>query len=84
MVLRIILRYLANNEQLIQRLAESYPMRRAAQLLVNAYYRSRLVAQDKKLAEMTPEKLKNMLAAFKDNVKQEIEAAKKDLKKRKY
>ncbi|XP_065082446.1 protein NCBP2AS2 homolog [Ochlerotatus camptorhynchus] len=83
MVLRVILRYLANNEQLIQRLAESYPMRRAAQLLVSAYYRSRAVAQEQKLVEMTPEKFKRMMNAFKDNVKQEIEAAKQDLKKRK-
>lgn len=83
MVLRVILRYFANNEQLIQRLAESYPMRRAAQLLVSAYYRSRAVAQEQKLVEMTPDKFKRMMNAFKDNVKQEIEAAKQDLKKQK-
>lgn len=81
MVLRVILRYLANNEQLIQRLADSYPMRRAAQLLVSAYYRSRAVAQEQKLVDMTPEKFKRMMNAFKDNIKQEIESAKQDMKK---
>ncbi|XP_001660146.2 uncharacterized protein NCBP2-AS2 homolog isoform X2 [Aedes aegypti] len=81
-MLRVILRYLANNEQLIQRLAESYPMRRAAQLLVSAYYRGRAIAQDQKIGEMTPEKFKRMMNTFKTNVQQEIKAAKEDLKKR--
>ncbi|XP_062544884.1 protein NCBP2AS2 homolog [Armigeres subalbatus] len=82
-MIRVILRYLANNEQLIQRLADSYPMRRAAQLLVSAYYRSRAIAQEQKLVEMTPEKFKQMMNAFQSNVKQELKAAKNDLKKRK-
>lgn len=82
MVLRMIFRYLANNEQLIQRLADSYPMRRAAQLLVSAYYRSRAIAQDQKLVEMTPERFKRMMSAFKEDVKREIKAAEEDIKRR--
>ena len=34
-------RYLANNEQLIQRLSESYPMRRAAQLTSFFYHKGK-------------------------------------------
>ncbi|XP_058836861.1 protein NCBP2AS2 homolog [Topomyia yanbarensis] len=82
MVLRIILRYLANNEQLIQRLADSYPMRRAAQFLVSAYYRSRAITQEQKLVEITPEGFKRMMNTFKNKIKQETEAAKHDLRKR--
>ncbi|XP_055621117.1 protein NCBP2AS2 homolog [Toxorhynchites rutilus septentrionalis] len=82
MVLRMILRYLANNEQLIQRLAESYPMRRTAQFIVSAYYRSRSIVQERKLENMTPEQFKRILKSFKDNIKQEIESTKQQTKKR--
>ncbi|XP_029729019.2 protein NCBP2AS2 homolog [Aedes albopictus] len=82
-MIRMILRYLANNEQLVQRLAESYPMRRAAQLLVSDFYKGRTIAQEQKLGDMTPERFKRMMDAFKANMKQEIEAAKQNLKKRK-
>lgn len=34
MVLRILIRFLANNEKLVEKLAESRPIRRAAQLTV--------------------------------------------------
>lgn len=82
MVLRVLMRYLANNEQLIQRLADSYPMRRAAQLLVSAYYRGRTMAQEQKLIEMTPERFKRMMETFRQDVKKELEQAKEDLKRR--
>lgn len=58
MVLRLILRYFANNEQLIQRMADSYPMRRAAQLVVALMYRSKSLAREQGLHEMTPERFK--------------------------
>jgi len=53
MVLRIILRYLANNEQLVQRLAESYPIRRAAQLTAYVFFRGKAIGEEsiKKLHE---------------------------------
>lgn len=52
------MRYLANNEQLIQRMAESYPMRRAAQLVVSLMYRTKDLAREQGLHEMTPERFK--------------------------
>lgn len=58
MVFRFLMRYLANNEQLINRMAESYPMRRAAQLVVSIMYRAKHIAEDKGLHEMTPERFK--------------------------
>ncbi|XP_067138352.1 protein NCBP2AS2 homolog [Centruroides vittatus] len=41
MVLKFLLRYFANNEQLIQRLSESYPIRRAAQITIFMFARSK-------------------------------------------
>jgi len=58
MVLRLLMRYLANNEQLIQRMADSYPMRRAAQMVVSLMYRTKSLAREQGLHEMTPERFK--------------------------
>lgn len=79
MVLRFLLRYFANNEQLVQRLSESYPIRRAAQLLVAAFLRSKNVAEQRGLTEFTPDKFRSFFKQFKSNLKEEIE----DIKKKK-
>ncbi|XP_017148758.2 protein NCBP2AS2 homolog [Drosophila miranda] len=83
MVLRLLMRYLANNEQLIQRMADSYPMRRAAQLVVSLMYRTKSLAREQGLHVMTPERFKSFISMFKNNVKQELEGVKKDLKNKK-
>lgn len=83
-MIRFLMRYLANNEQLINRLAESYPMRRAAQMTVSLFYRGKVIAERHNLHEnMTPEKFKSFMQSFRNNLKQEIEAAKKELKGKK-
>jgi len=46
MVLRFLLRYLVNNEKLIDRIAESYPIRRAAQLTIYMFHRSKALMED--------------------------------------
>lgn len=83
MVFRMILRYLANNQQLVDRLAASYPIRRAAQLAVSVFYRGKALADEHNLKQLTPERFKSLMAAFRTNLKQEIEAAKEEMKKRK-
>ncbi|EDW71966.1 protein NCBP2AS2 homolog [Drosophila tropicalis] len=83
MVLRLLMRYLANNEQLIQRMADSYPMRRAAQLVVSMMYRGKSIAREQGLHDMTPERFKSFINLFKDNVRKEIEGVKQDLKNKK-
>lgn len=40
--IRALLRYLANNEELVYKLSESKPVRRAAQLTVSLFHRSKL------------------------------------------
>uniref|UniRef100_A0A1L8ECN4 Uncharacterized protein n=1 Tax=Haematobia irritans TaxID=7368 RepID=A0A1L8ECN4_HAEIR len=84
MVFRILMRYLANNEQLINRMAESYPMRRAAQIVVSLMYRAKDIAHETKLNEITPERFKSFMNLFKTNVKQEIEGVKEEIKKKKF
>ncbi|XP_076453211.1 protein NCBP2AS2 homolog [Babylonia areolata] len=46
MPLRAVLRYLLNNEQLIQKVAESYPVRRAAQLTAYMFHRGKELGED--------------------------------------
>lgn len=46
MVLRILLRYLLHNEQLVQMLADSYPFRRAAQLTASLILRGKSLGQE--------------------------------------
>lgn len=81
MVLRILFRYLANNEQLVQRLSESFVMRRAAQLCIAAFYRSKAIAEQRGLSDMTPAKFRQFIAAFQTNLKKEIDGVKEELKK---
>ncbi|XP_017087320.2 protein NCBP2AS2 homolog [Drosophila bipectinata] len=83
MVLRFLMRYLANNEQLIQRMSESYPIRRAAQLAVSLMYRTKSLAREQGLHEMTPERFKSFMNMFKNNVRQELEGVKKEINNKK-
>ncbi|KQS62070.1 uncharacterized protein NCBP2-AS2 homolog [Drosophila erecta] len=83
MVLRLLMRYLANNEQLIQRMADSYPMRRTAQLVLSLMYRTKDMARKQGLHEMTPEGFKSFVNMFKNNVRQELEGVKKELNSKK-
>lgn len=46
MVFRVLLRYLLHNEQLIQRLADSYPFRRAAQITAHIMLRGKSLGQE--------------------------------------
>ncbi|XP_005176048.1 protein NCBP2AS2 homolog [Musca domestica] len=84
MVFRFLMRYFANNEQLINRMAESYPMRRAAQIVVSLMYRAKDLAHETKLHEMSPDRFKSFMNLFKDNVKKEIEGVKDEIKKKKF
>uniref|UniRef100_A0A2H1VKW7 SFRICE_000835 n=1 Tax=Spodoptera frugiperda TaxID=7108 RepID=A0A2H1VKW7_SPOFR len=79
MPIRAILRYLANNEHLVQKLAESYPVRRAAQLAVSVFYRGK-----EKLSDVDPQqvnRIMSFLKKFSENLREGIQDAKKQLKK---
>lgn len=64
MVFRLIIKLLSNNEHLIQRLSESYPMRKAAQLVVRVMFTGKHLIEENRLHEkLTPEQFR---ALFKD------------------
>lgn len=79
MPLRALLKYLANNERIVQKIAESYPVRRAAQLAVSVFYRGK-----EKLSDVDPHKVNKFiefLKRFSANLKEGVQDAKKQLKK---
>lgn len=79
MPLRTLLRYLANNEHLVQRIAESYPVRRAAQLAVSVFFKGK-----EKISDIDPGKLNRFLVflrKFRENLREGMNDAKRQLKK---
>lgn len=82
MPIRMILRYLANNEKLVEKLSDSYFMRRAAQMAVSVFYRAKSIAQEaseERIKDMSPQKFRSFLDKFQQNVKEEIEKAKNEI-----
>jgi len=83
-MLRELLRYFANtnSEKLVERLSDSYLMRRAAQMAVSVFYRGKSIAEEvkeDKLKDLSPEKFRTFLSKFQDSVKEEIEKARTEL-----
>lgn len=71
MVFRFVLRLLSNNEHLVQRLSESYPVRRAAQWVVLVFHKGKFFLEDTSLKhKITPEEFKSMLEKFTRSVKE--------------
>lgn len=81
MPLRFLMRYLANNEQLVNKLAESKPVRRAAQLVVYFINRSSLNGLPTTPTEFGKQ-WKSIFLRFSANLKQGITEAKEELKKK--
>lgn len=83
MVIRFILRFLSNNEHLVQRLSESYPMRRAAQLVVMVFFRGKGIIEERQIyRNITPEQFRSIIQKFAQDIKREIQQAKEQFKKR--
>lgn len=85
MVFRFLIRILANNEQLVQKLSESYPMRRAAQVIVRAMFTGKNFIEENKLHEkLTPEQFRSLMrevsVGFQKQVKQVHENIQKKMK----
>uniref|UniRef100_L7M3F6 Uncharacterized protein n=1 Tax=Rhipicephalus pulchellus TaxID=72859 RepID=L7M3F6_RHIPC len=72
MALRVLLRYLLHNEQLIQRLADSYPFRRAAQLTAHVMLRGKALGQESLELMSTS----NLLRTFIERIGRTTEKAK--------
>lgn len=85
MVLRWVIRYLANNEQLVNRIADSYPVRRAAQLVVYLFNVGKLAASNTRVADnVNRDTLKSFIARFRaelKDAKEEFKEKAEELKK---
>lgn len=83
-MLRALLRYFTynNSEKMIEKLSDSYLMRRAAQICVSVFFRAKSIAQEateERVKNLNPDKLRSFLDKFTKNVKEEMEKAKSDL-----
>lgn len=86
MVLKQLLALLLNrnSEKLVEQLADSYLMRRAAQIATSVFFRSKAIAEEHKLAQMIDkQKLQGFVDKFKKNIEEEIQKAKKELESKK-
>lgn len=82
MVVRKIIQLLLsrNSERLIEQLSDSYLMRRAAQMVVSVFYRTKAIAQEQKLDEIVDkQKFRNFLEKFQKNIEEEVQKAKQEL-----
>lgn len=85
MVFRFLIRFLTNNEQVVQRLSESYPIRRAAQLAVRFFNHGKYLAEEKGLNEkLTPEQFRKLVHQFTARAQQEYLKAQEQIKKRRF
>jgi len=82
MVLRWIARYLLNNENLIQKLSESYPIRRAAQWAVYWYTRGRMIGQNNKYFKDESTNVTERFQSFKERFNNELRKEWKDKSQR--
>lgn len=79
MVFRHLFNYFVNNPQLIEKLSESYPVRRAAQLTVYAYQKGKAIGEG-----AIQDGLKQGAArmeSFTEKFKEELERGMKDITK---
>lgn len=73
-----------NSEKLVEQLADSYLMRRAAQMVASAFFRTKAIAEEQKLHEIVDkQKLQNFIDKFKKNIEEEIQKAKKEIESKK-
>lgn len=79
-MIRFLLRFLANNDALVSKLAASRPMRRAAQLVVYCLAKTSTMSGTHKLPSDPKEfamQLKNIAKKYANEIKTSIEDAKK-------
>ncbi|XP_060528412.1 protein NCBP2AS2 homolog isoform X2 [Cylas formicarius] len=83
MVFRFLIRYLANNEHLVQKLSESYPMRRAAQLVVRVMFHGKNFIEENRLHEkLTPEQFKTLMRDIAENFQKQIKQTQENLQRK--
>ncbi|KAK6181689.1 hypothetical protein SNE40_009496 [Patella caerulea] len=95
MPLRALLRYLLQNDQIVQKLSESYPIRRAAQMTAYVFHRGKdlghegleklqeadIVNKMRDEASKTGQKLGSMKESFTKDVKEGLKEINEQYKK---
>lgn len=84
MVFRHIFNSLVNNHQLIEKLSESYPVRRAAQLTVYVYHKGKAVGEGalQDGLKQGAQKFDSFASKFKDELERGMKEVTKEAKKR--
>lgn len=82
MPLRFLLRYFANNEKVVEKLAESYPMRRAAQLGAYFYFKSKHIGY-KALQGVKESGVETRVKSFSKTFSDQVQEGFRDLKQQK-
>jgi len=80
MSLRAIIRYLMNTEQIITRLAESYPIRRAAQWTAYLFFKGKAIGEQR-IEKWQHSGLTDRAKSFSQTLKKELEEGFEDIKK---
>ncbi|KAH1005596.1 protein NCBP2AS2 homolog isoform X2 [Dendroctonus ponderosae] len=83
MVFRFIIRLLANNEHLVQKLSESYPMRKAAQIVVRAMFTGRNFIEENRLHEkLTPDQFRALMRDISNNFQKQVKQAQENIQRK--
>lgn len=83
MVVRFIIRLLSNNEHLIQRLSESYPMRKAAQIVVRAMFTGKNFIEENRLHErLTPEQFRALMRDISVGLQKQVKQAHENIQRK--
>lgn len=83
---RGLFRYLLHNDKLVEKLADSYVMRRLAQMSVSVFFRAKAIAEEAKndkLKDFDTGRLKTVYDKFKQNLSEEMDKAKAELEEKK-
>lgn len=85
MIKRLLQIFLSRNaDQLAERLSDSYLMRRAAQMVVSVFYRTKAITEESNLGKLADsEKVKMFLDKFQKNIAEEMQKAKMELESKK-
>lgn len=85
-MLRNLLRHLIHNDKLVERIADSYVMRRLAQMSVSVFFKAKAIAEEaknEKLKDLDTTKLTAVYDKFMKNLNEEMDKAKAELEQRK-
>lgn len=88
-MLRNLLRHLIHNDKLVERIADSYVMRRLAQMSVSVFFKAKAIAEEakneklEKLKDLDTTKLTAAYDKFMKNLNEEMDKAKAELEQKK-